>query len=237
MKSLNPSKFLEPIGISKVDKYVKMCYNAMDQLINHKYLIGSDSEENYIYERNLLISLAYFVGRNDRSKIGNCYLFGGEVNKHIFSHHFDNSEMETDISWINYTKQELNFTTNYVSPDFLIHRYKKIDNIERGGQELIVEAKSKQNVNVEEFNRDLFKQNVYLTRLHFKHALCIFVNSTKDDIESRIGEYIRKGYYWSKDYYGKLLFLIQKDEDSHPKLYRVRNELNELSWKYFSCKQ
>lgn len=223
------TKYIEPLGISKAGKYVRMCYDSMCQLIDNKYLIGSELEKDYIYERNLLISIAYFIGRNNCNKVGKGYLIGGEVNKHIFSHHFDNSEIETESVWINNTKLELDFNTDYVSPDFLIHKYKKIEDFEKGGQELIVEAKSRNNVSIDDFCRDLFKQNVYLTRLHFKHALCIFVNSTKNEIESKIENYIEKGYYWSKDYYGKLLFLIQENEDCHPKLYKARTGLYEMA--------
>lgn len=222
MKSMN---YLKPIGNNKAGKYIEICYKAMAQLIDNKYLIGSESEKDFIYERNLLISLAYFVGKNNSEKVGQCYLIGGELNKPIFSHIFDS--IEDNLEWINYSKTKLEFTTDYVYPDFLIHRYKSLASFKshaNAGQKLIVEAKSK-SISEKEFNRDFFKLNVYLSRLNFEKALYIIVNSTKDEIERKIKKYSDGGLFCSQKYENRLYFLIQENENSRPKLFKVGEEL------------
>ena len=54
-------KCLAPIGKNKAGKYIEMCYDAMRQLIDNKYVIGSESEKDFIYES---IASDYFIYTN-----------------------------------------------------------------------------------------------------------------------------------------------------------------------------
>ena len=55
---------LKYIGKDRGGKYIRMCFDAIRQLRDSKYLIGSEAEKDFIYERNLMISLAYLLGTN-----------------------------------------------------------------------------------------------------------------------------------------------------------------------------
>lgn len=236
-------KCLAPIGKNKAGKYIEMCYDAMRQLIDNKYVIGSESEKDFIYERNLLISLAYLLGREHHDKVKPCYLIGGEVNKYVFDKTFQNDDTAYDNTWINSTKSKLDFDSTYVTPDFLIHRFKKLSDKNRGGQKLVVEAKSKKSVSQKDFQKDLFKLNVYLTRLKFEKAVYIILNLRKNAIESMVYDYISNGMFWSDKSYDKLYFLIQENEVSKIRTYKVGNNLYELALKNYkkndryACKQ
>ena len=217
---------LKYIGKDRGGKYIRMCFDAIRQLRDSKYLIGSEAEKDFIYERNLMISLAYLLGKNNSNSIRPCYLIGGEVCKFIFDKAMMKADDDVNNNWIKETKEKLHFSSLYVSPDFLIHRYKKFEDIHKGGQKLIVEAKSKANIDLNEFKKDLFKLNVYLNRLQFERSLYILVNSTVNEIDSKIGQYIEKDLYWSENIKKKLYFLIQEKEESCPKLYMLREDLH-----------
>ena len=228
-------KFLEHIRNDAAGKYIKMCHEAMCQLIDNKYLIGSESEKDLVYERNLLISFAYLLGRDYSDKIKPNYLIGGEVSKSIFNHFFNlDGNNSFDNDWIDFSKNKLEFDSTYVSPDFLIHRYKKFKDISRGGQKLIVEAKSKKGLSLKDFKKDLFKLNVYLSRLKFEKALYVIVNSTKDEVDSKIKSYMEENLFWSSYISKKLIFIIQDDEEHYPKVFKLRVGLYEKvasNWK------
>lgn len=229
------TNYLKHIGKKKPGKYVEMCCDAMCQLIDNKYLIGSESEKDLIYERNLLISFAYVLGREHSDKIAPNYLIGGEVSKSIFNHYFDlDGNNSFDNDWIDYSKNKLSFDSTYVSPDFLIHRYKKFKDISRGGQKLIVETKSKEGLSLKDFKKDLFKLNVYLSRLKFEKALYIIVNSTIDEVDSKIKSYIEENLFWSSDINKKLFVIIQENEACYPIVYKIRENIYEIAsmnWK------
>ena len=68
--------------------------------------------------------------------------------------------------------------------------------------------------------RDLFKLNLYLSRLHFKNAISLVVNKPAKIIDDYIGTYNQKDYYWFRDAKSKLRLFIQ--ENDVPEMYKLK---------------
>lgn len=208
--------YLRPTEIASLDPYVRLCYEAMisckeSNSYNH-------SGDDMIFERDFVISLAYNMGRHEAGKTTQNYLVGGEVNKSVFHHYFDKESENDEI--ISRTRTALDFQTQYVTPDFLIHKYKQIKEIKKGGQKLVIEAKTKSKLTVKEFNKDFFKLNVYLNRLCFEYAVYLLINQSVDSIDTFIAGYMEKDYYINKDVKGNLIFMIQEQESKNPQVFQ-----------------
>lgn len=203
---------------SKYGLYVEMCYKAMEYLDEHKGYVVSD---NKTYERNYIICLSYIMGKNDgKSDAMSGLIVGGDGNKYIFDDCFIQSEKENEQ--IKKTKKILGLDTNYVAPDFVIHKNNRINDIQGKYQKIIVEAKTTLSLKDDDFYRDFFKLNVYLNRLKFRYGIYLLINTSIDDINCFIKGYIDKCFYISEKCKNRMLFLIQEKECDTPSLYQFK---------------
>lgn len=202
-------------GISKYGSYVKMCYDAMVHLKAHK---GYDVSEDRLYERNYIISLSYIMGKYDgENDTMSGLIVGGDVNKYVFDHCLKTAEYE--LEEIKETKMFLDFSDNYVAPDFLIHKNNKIRDVNEKCQKIVIEAKTKPSLKENEFYRDFFKLNVYLSRLKFRYGIYLLINTSVSQINNYIKSYIDRGLYLSKKCKNRMLFLVHEKESEIPSLY------------------
>ena len=211
--------FLKKEGdISKFGPYVEMCYNSMIHLKDHKGYVVSD---DYLYERNYIISLSYMMGKYDgkEDKMSGL-IVGGDSNKFVFDNCMNLASNENEQ--INITRTSLGFTSNYVAPDFVVHKNNKIKDINERNQKVIIEAKTKNGLMSKEFHDDFFKLNVYLSRLKFRYGIFLLINTSITKVNCFINEYIAKDYYISEKCKNRILFLIQEKESVIPSLYGFR---------------
>lgn len=201
--------------ISSYGLYVEMCYKAMLHLKEHK---GFEVSDNKLYERNYIISLAYMVGKYDgKEEKMSGLIVGGDNNKSVFSEIY-NIESD-DKTKIECTRTFLKFSTDYVAPDFVIHKNNRIQDFNGRNQKLIIEAKTKSNLEFADFCRDFFKLNVYLSHLKFRYGIYLIINTPIEKINCFIHNYIVKRLYVSKKCKNRLLFLIQEKENDVPSLH------------------
>ena len=214
-------KHLQSVDIELLDDYVKLCYEAMRSCKESNSYNHSENDKDMIFERDFIISLAYAMGRLEAKRDTANYLIGGEINKYVFDHYLRcESEKEELISK---TQKQLDFKTDYVTPDFLIHKYKKIEEIkENGGQKLVIEAKTKRTLSDNDFYCDFFKLNVYLIRLNFEYAVYIMINQSVDSIDTMLDNYINKGFYVNNEGKKRLIFLIQDNEEEYPQSFQFK---------------
>lgn len=214
-------KHIQPIDIELLDDYVKLCSRAMCSCKESNSYSHSENDKDMIFERDFIISLAYNMGRlEEKEGHATNYLIGGEINKYVFDHYFRNESEKEKL--IDETQKQLGFKTDYVTPDFLIHKYKKLDEIKKGGQKLVIEAKTKGTVNDNDFFNDFFKLNVYLVRLSFEYAVYILINQSVDSIDKMIDNYINKGFYVNTEWKDRLIFLIQENEKEYPQSFQFK---------------
>lgn len=204
--------------ISKYGPYVNMCYNAMIHLKEHK---GYDVSEEHLYERNYIVSLSYIMGMYDGkdNKLSGV-IVGGDINKVVFDNCMNLASEENEQ--INKTRTSLCFTSNYVAPDFVVHKNNKIKDIKERNQKIIIEAKTKKSLMSKDFYDDFFKLNVYLSRLKFRYGIYLLINTPIAKVNRFINEYIAKDYYISEKCKNRMLFLIQEKESDMPSLYGFR---------------
>ena len=205
-------------GTSKFGPYVEMCYKAMIHLKDHKGYVVSDE---LLYERNYIISLAYMMGTYDgKEKKMSGLIVGGDGNKSVFDNCLTRASEENKQIYV--TRKKLCFTSNYVAPDFVIHKNNKIKDINERNQRIIIEAKTKKSLTPKEFYDDFFKLNVYLSCLKFRYGIYLLINTPISKVNRFINEYIAKNYYISEKCKNRMLFLIQEKESDIPSLYGFR---------------
>ncbi len=204
--------------ISKFGPYVEICYNAMINLNNHTDFDLTDRE---MYERNFVISLSYMMGKYDGdNEEMSGLIVGGDCNKYIFSECMRIAEEEDN--WIDSTRRKIILKADYVAPDVVIHKNNKIKDINEKKQKLVIEVKTKDDLKEEEFYRDFFKLNVYLSRLKFRHAVYLLINTSVNVVNQYLKGYVNKKYYVSKRCKNRMIFMIQ--EKNNPSLYVIRDQ-------------
>ena len=88
------------------------------------------------------------------------------------------------------------------------------------GQFLVLEAKTTRRLGEHYFNRDLFKLNLFLSRLHFQNAVCLVIHKQAKIIDEYIGAYKKEDFYWCDDVKSKLRLFIQ--EKDTPEIYKLK---------------
>lgn len=88
------------------------------------------------------------------------------------------------------------------------------------GQFLVLEAKTTRRLGEHYFNRDLFKLNLFLSRLHFQNAVCLVIHKPAKIIDEYIGAYKKEDFYWCDDVKSKLRLFIQ--EKDTPEIYKLK---------------
>lgn len=204
--------------ISRFGPYVEMCYNAMIHLKEHK---GYKVSDDHLYERNYIIAISYMMGKYDgKEGIMSGLIVGGDVNKYVFDDCLRCASQEN--AKIESTRTNLHFTSNYVAPDFVIHKNNKIQDINERNQKIIIEAKTKKSIMSKEFYDDFFKLNVYLSCLKFRYGIYLLINTSITKVNRYINEYITNDCYISEKCKNRMLFLIQEKESDIPSLYGFR---------------
>lgn len=206
--------------ISKYGPYVGMCYNAMTHLKKYN---GFEVSDDKIYERNYIISLSYMMGKYDgKEEKMSGLIVGGDSNKYIFDECIRTAINE--VYKIKKTKEILVFSTNYVAPDFVIHKNNRIKDINERNQKIVIESKTKDQLLPKEFFDDFFKLNVYLSRLKFRYGIYLLINTSVDRVNSFVGEYLKKDFFVSEKCKNRLLFLIQENKSVNPALYVFKED-------------
>ena len=206
--------------ISKYGPYVEMCYNAMTHLKRYK---GFEVSDDKLYERNYIISLSYMMGKYDgKEEKMSGLIVGGDINKYVFDECIKTATEK--IEKIKKTKEVLGFSTNYVAPDFVIHKNNRIKDVNERNQKIIIESKTKNNLLSEEFFDDFFKLNVYLSRLKFRYGIYLLINTSFNRVNDFVRGYLENDYFISEKCKNRLLFLIQESESVNPALYVFKED-------------
>ena len=209
---------LLPIDLCVIDStFVKVCFQIMKHLQEHKYLVFTD--EGVISEQNYMISFAYLLGCELKDKE---HLYGGELKKILSVCH--NKKIKALAERI---KRSCNDDNVIAKPDFVIHDCLERENLHPVHQCFIVETKTIKGLSQDDFSWDIFKLYGYISQLGYKNAVYILINSDKSTIENKlkkyISEYVKDLSSWKeKAENGSLLFFIQKDKDSGPEAYQVQ---------------
>lgn len=217
-------KYIEKIDtFENESEYVKKCFTAMRMLAANSNLVVNTLDENSpILERNYILSMVYNMGKADYLCEDNIFKFdatsyfvGGETIKRISP---NDMKMEK-------TRKALKFSLkdNKIEaiPDLVIHNShnpKSGDSEE--GQFLVLEAKTTRRLGEHYYMRDIFKLNLYLSRLHFQNAISLVINKPAIIIDDCIGTYNQKDYYWFSEAKSKLRIFIQ--ENDVPEMYKLK---------------
>lgn len=217
-------KYIEKIDTYENESdYVKMCFSAMKMLAGNSNIVKNcDSENSSVVERNYVLSLVYSMGKSDflRGSISfkfdsSLYFVGGETIKLI---------SPNDIK-MEQTRKALNFSLKCnkieVIPDLVIHNSHNPKSGEsQKGQFLVLEAKTTKRLGEYYFMRDLFKLNLYLSRLNFQNAVSLVINKPARIIDGYIETYRDKDYFWYDGVKEKLRLFIQ--EQDTPEMYKLK---------------
>ena len=220
MEEMVSLKILEPSSLEK-DSYTSLCFEAMMNLTNQWYMVTDDDNEDApVLERNYVLSLVFQMGKNANSttEFGTNVFPSGENNKDIY---LKLEEIKTTYNDL-YGKE---FKPPFeVIPDLVIHTSHNPQSSNSNSQHVVIEAKTTKNLGKVAFMRDLFKLNVYLTRLNYKNAIYLLVNTTKKRIEYLIKQYFDNPYYKANGKLNQLLFFIQECEGQPPCAYKLCEE-------------
>ena len=220
----NNLKYIEKIEtFENESEYVKKCFTAMRMLAANPNLVANTVDEDTpILERNYILTVVYNMGKADYLREDSIFQFdatsffvGGETIKRISPNDLKMEQTRKDL------KFSLKDNKIEAIPDLVIHNShnpKSGDSDE--GQFLILEAKTTRRLGEHYYMRDLFKLNLYLSRLHFQNAISLVINKPAKIIDDYIGIYNRKDYYWFSDAKSKLRLFIQ--ENDVPEMYKLK---------------
>lgn len=217
-------KYIEKIDTFENEtEYVKKCFTAMRMLAANPNLVANTVDKNSpILERNYILSMVYNMGKADClcedtffQFDATSYFVGGETIKHISP---NDLKMEQTRKALNFSLKENKIEA---IPDLVIHNSHnpKSGNSDEG-QFLILEAKTTRRLGEHYYMRDLFKLNLYMSRLHFQNAISLVINKPAIIIDDYIGTYNQKDYYWFSDAKSKLRLFIQ--ESDVPEMYKLK---------------
>ena len=197
--------------------YVSLCFDTMKILSEQWYFVAdTESDDEVVLERNYIISLVFLMGKNSNGDTFGTNVFpSGENNKFIY----DNLQ-EIKETYNNLYSKELKGRFEVI-PDMVIHTSHNPQSKKSVGQYVAIEAKTTKQLGKVAFYRDLFKLNVYLCSLLYKHVVYLIVNTEKDKIEKMINQYFSENFFYQKDQLDKIYFFIQKDKNSSPTAYKL----------------
>lgn len=213
-------KCIEYDSISSI--YLKTVIDAIkdikSEVISQQIELSDGNNKLKVYERNVVISIAYEIGKTygaGASICNNIQLINGEVLKRI-----NIPELSTNYNRI--TGKNLREDTNInIIPDFLIHQSHDCSSIDGDCQYLIMEAKSQKYLSRKHFNWDLFKLNLYIDKLNYDVAVYLIIGKTYKSIERFLIKYVQSGFFISVKI-SKLFFLIKQDINESPlEIYQV----------------
>lgn len=217
-------KYIEKIdSIENESEFVKKCFTAMRMLAANRNLVANNVDENSpILERNYILSMVYNMGKADCLREDTFFQFdatpyyvGGETIKRISP---NDLKMEQTGKALNFSLKDNKIEA---IPDLVIHNShnpKSGDSDE--GQFLVLEAKTTRRLGEHYYMRDIFKLNLYLSRLHFQNAISLVINKPPKIIDDYIGTYKQKDYYLFSEAKSKLRFFIQ--ENDVPEMYKLK---------------
>lgn len=193
-----------------------VCYTCISKISPEDQTDLSENETwRKIYERNVIINLAFQYGSFLHDKLKNVpLLLSGEVVKEFI---LDNSMIKQTYEFI---KEEEMPERIKVYPDFLIHTSHN-SGFDIEGQRLIMEAKSTTRLPYKDFNWDFFKLNLYVKYLNFNRAIYLIVGLDQEKVQKRINNYVENKLFLAEEI-EKLFFFIRKDVKSSVSVYKLK---------------
>lgn len=214
--------YLEKVEPEEIKCHIRNLYEVISNKNSYNFSTNFEPEKwEVLYERNLIISLSYFYGKNEktmneRNNCELCRLIGGEVAKEIEK---DSVLAKTYLS-IKGTELKGCLT---VFPDFLVHENHDNSDLDPEKQHLIIEAKTNSKLPSKDFNWDFFKLNLYLEKLAFKNAVYLIINLSVDKVEKRISKYLDLEPPYLSNNLDKMYFFIKESIEKNFEIYRFKN--------------
>ncbi len=202
----------------KKESYVSLCFDAITQLSENRYLItNTESDNEVILERNYILAMVFLMGKKtkDDESFGTNVFPSGENNKYICDNLNDIKE-----TYNNLHSKELKGKFKVI-PDLVIHTSHNPKSQYSKSQYVALEAKTTKQLGKVAFYRDLFKLNVYLCDLSYKDVVYLIVNTEKKKIEDLISQYFSNNYFYNKDKLNNIWFFIQENGESSPYAYKL----------------
>jgi len=199
-----------------VDDYVTACFRIMSKLQLNEFLqYGKNTSE--LYERNYIIVFSYHLGQKYSTLLKNDTVNGELCKKIKLTSKITRTTFE-HLKYSNYDEVVSFF------PDFVIHINDSNRNLIPENQKLILEAKTTPNLTSKGFYWDFFKLNLYLTKLKYRNAIYLILNSSKTKIDRLLTSYFSKCYYYDKGNLDRLFFFIQENVDTPPIMYKLQKK-------------
>lgn len=198
---------------------------------NGMVLINTKFDKDLIYERNYVLCMVYQLGlfnnSSDTTFISGAFV-NGEVTKKLNIKEGQIGKVFNKLLSLRPKPKGKKEKKNNrirkavyanVMPDFLIHTSHN-SSFTRDNQLLIVEVKTTNDLNKDEFFWDFFKLNVYLDQLLYQNAIYVIINTHPDVIDTFLKEYVKKIKYTSKEACDRLWFFIQADIKEEIQIYK-----------------
>lgn len=201
--------------------YVNLCYNAMttayNNLMDLEHYENGDKDENSvkIYERNFIIEYAISLCKAGFELTGH---ISAEVAKSLYLNE-DNKYARKYADIKRRIDSSYSRVPQYVFPDFLIHESNDSNNLDRGKQHFIIEAKTRKIAKKEYFYLDFLKLNYYVNILMYDNAAYLFINNELSDIQEYLDGSMEEDVFFKEENIDRFYFFIQKKETTE--LYKL----------------
>lgn len=118
-----------------------------------------------------------------------------------------------DLSFeeMGHTIKKLNIKSKNFFPDLIFHESHDYEDCNPEHQHMVCEVKTCKNVSFNDFAKDFFKLNVYVSnQLNYKIAVYIMVHFKENLLLKRFEHYVNEGY-WACSDFDKIYFLVQPE--------------------------
>ncbi len=195
------------------DDIAAACFDVMKDIQGRMNIV--QDIDGKINEQNYMLSFAYLLGSKLRDTGA---LYGGELKKIIDC---SDTKVKELIARVRTNCTEYNQPDVTVKPDFVIHNSIEPVDLNMSTQQLVIEAKTTNQLSQDCFSWDLYKLSAYINQLAYRTGIYIIVNENKEKIDDYIEGYIHQKLPTINISGGHMLyFFIQEKDCSAPKVYR-----------------
>ena len=205
--------------------YKKLLIKAMNRIPEYYYSAKQKNEnEPSLYERRFtMVLFAEFYKENYENAKNEGIYIDTEMRKRLdYPGNINNSKFTKTCNRL----KSNNNGYNDFYPDLFFHKAQ--DNNSPDYQMLIVEIKTKKNLEFKKFAWDLMKCNMYVDQFNYQSCCFIIINTPIDIIEKHIKTYIKKDDYCSESNKDKIYFIIKPTFTDNIKELRFSNFFNSL---------
>lgn len=204
---------LKKVDDEILNEDLRVCVKSLKDISLKKITRNDESLNlNSLYERNVIISLAYNYGckyHDSSTEQSLDILINGEIQKKIIN------LGKAKQTYKSIKKTEMPEEIN-VYPDFIIHT----DYSNKKDQKLILEAKATRNLLYNDFKWDFFKLNFYIESLDFKTAVYLIIGLDETKIQKRVDSYCSIENVYLANKIENLFIISIEDIESKPNVYK-----------------